>query len=45
MLNIPLAKYTTYKVGGPAKIYFKPENLQQLTSFLQNLSEEEEIFG
>lgn len=44
MLNIPLAKYTTYKVGGPAKIYFKPENLQQLTSFLQNLSEEEEIF-
>ena len=42
--NIPLAKYTSYKVGGSAKIYFKPENLQQLVEFIKSLPKEEEIF-
>ncbi|MGD0466066.1 MAG: UDP-N-acetylmuramate dehydrogenase [Gammaproteobacteria bacterium] len=42
--NVPLAKYTSYKVGGSAKIYFKPENLQQLVEFIKELPKEEEIF-
>ena len=42
--NIPLAKFTSYKVGGPAKIYFKPENLEELAEFIKKLPKEEEIF-
>ena len=42
--NVPLAKYTSYKVGGVAKIYFKPENLQQLGAFIKELPKEEKIF-
>ena len=42
--NVPLAKYTSYKVGGCAKIYFKPKNLQELSQFMQELPLTENIF-
>lgn len=41
--NIPLAKFTSYKVGGKAKIYFKPNNLQELQSFIKQLPKDEKI--
>ena len=41
--NIPLAKHTSYKVGGCAKIYFKPKNLQELSKFIKELPLTEEI--
>ena len=42
--NVPLAKYTSYKVGGCAKIYFKPKNLPELSQFMQELPLTENIF-
>lgn len=42
--NVPLAKYTSYKVGGLAKIYFKPKNLTDLSKFMQELPLTEDIF-
>ncbi len=42
--NIPLAKCTSYKVGGPGKIYFKPKNLSELSEFIKQLPLSEEIF-
>jgi UDP-N-acetylmuramate dehydrogenase len=42
--NVPLAKYTSYRVGGCAKIYVKPKNLQELSKFIQELPKADEIF-
>ena len=42
--NVSLAPYTFYKVGGAAKIYFKPQTLQELAKFIQTLPITEEIF-
>lgn len=41
--NIPLSKYTSYKVGGCAKIYCKPTNIQQLVEFIKLLPAQEKI--
>ncbi len=41
--NMPLAKYTSYKVGGAAKIYFKPENLSELVMFIKQLPVNEKL--
>ncbi|OGV27646.1 MAG: UDP-N-acetylenolpyruvoylglucosamine reductase [Legionellales bacterium RIFCSPHIGHO2_12_FULL_37_14] len=35
--NIPLADYTTWRVGGKAKALYKPVNIQDLAAFLKEL--------
>jgi len=39
----PLSKYTTWRVGGPAKQLHKPANLQDLSHFLASLPEDEPL--
>ncbi len=44
LLNEPLAKYTTFKIGGPADIYVEPMNIDELLNLLRYLSEKEISF-
>ena len=37
LLNENLSKYSWFNLGGPAKIVFKPKNLNELSIFLKNL--------
>ena len=39
----PLARYTSWRVGGPAKIFYAPTDLDDLSHFLASLPENEEI--
>jgi UDP-N-acetylmuramate dehydrogenase len=43
-LNEPLKNYNSFRVGGPAKQLFIPENLKELQQFLQHLPRDEKIF-
>ena len=36
LLNEPLSKYTSWKVGGPADIFFVPKNRDDLSQFLKS---------
>jgi UDP-N-acetylmuramate dehydrogenase len=40
----PLSKYTSWRVGGPAKNLFIPEDINNLSDFLKTLSSSEKIF-
>ncbi len=42
--NEPLAKYTSWRVGGSAEQMYKPENKQDLMAFLTKLPKDEKIF-
>ena len=42
--NVSLSKYTSYRVGGYAKMYFKPSSLEELVSVIKQLPLTEEIF-
>ncbi|GGI88693.1 UDP-N-acetylmuramate dehydrogenase [Legionella impletisoli] len=42
-LNEPLADYTTWRVGGPAKSLYKPAGLADLSEFLKSLPPSEPI--
>ncbi len=44
LLNEPLARYTTWRVGGPAERLYKPAGLQDLSLFLQQLPADEPLF-
>ena len=33
----PMAKHTTWRAGGPARHYFRPEDLADLSDFLRSL--------
>ena len=35
--NEPLSKHTSWRVGGPADLFFRPRDLADLTTFLQSL--------
>ena len=35
LLNEPLSKHTSWKVGGPADTFFTPENRDELSQFLK----------
>ena len=37
--NIELSKYSWFNVGGPAELFFKPENKNQLIEFLKHIKE------
>ncbi|MCK4842695.1 MAG: UDP-N-acetylmuramate dehydrogenase [Methylococcales bacterium] len=42
--NEPLAKYTSWRVGGPAEKMYLPEGREDLIAFLTVLPEQEEIY-
>ena len=37
LFNESLSKYSWFNLGGPAKVIFKPKNLNELSFFLKNL--------
>lgn len=39
----PLARYTSWRVGGPSKRFYKPANIADLALFLQSLPENEAL--
>jgi len=39
----PLARYTTWRVGGPARDFYRPADAEDLALFLQGLAEEEPL--
>jgi len=41
--NENLSKYSWFNLGGPAKVIFKPKNLNELSTFLQNIKGSEKI--
>lgn len=41
--NVPLADYTTWRVGGQAKGFYKPQNIDDLAVFLQQLPSTEPL--
>ena len=36
--NEPLAKHTSWRVGGPADVFFKPRDIDELATFLRSLA-------
>lgn len=40
----PMAHHTSWRVGGPARLFYKPKSLDDLSRFLQTVSATEEIF-
>jgi UDP-N-acetylmuramate dehydrogenase len=42
--NEPLARHTSWRVGGPARSYYEPADLDDLALFLQKLSDDEPLF-
>ena len=43
LLNENLSKFSWFNVGGPAKVLFKPKNLQDLSIFLREINNTEKI--
>ncbi len=42
--DVPLARYTSWHIGGLAKQYFRPQNFTDLSNFLATLPPTEELF-
>jgi len=42
--NEPLAKHTSWRVGGAAELYFKPADLTDLSRFLRDLDRDTPVF-
>ncbi len=42
--NEPMARHTTWRVGGPARQFYQPQDADDLAVFLQQLPEEEPLF-
>ena len=42
--NEPMARHTSWRVGGPAQRYFEPADLQDLQNFLARLADDEPLF-
>mgnify|MGYP001192256204 CR=1 FL=1 len=43
IFNKDLSKLSWFNLGGPAKVFFKPENLKDLSFFLKNRKEKNEV--
>ena len=43
LFNENLSKYSWFNLGGPAKVIFKPKNLNELSIFLKSLEKKNEI--
>lgn len=39
-LNEPMSKHTTFRIGGPADIFVKPKNINELKEILKLAKEE-----
>ena len=44
-INESLSRYSWFNLGGPAEILFKPDNINQISSFLKNNKEKLNILG
>ncbi|WP_462321523.1 UDP-N-acetylmuramate dehydrogenase [Halochromatium sp.] len=44
LLNEPLARYTSWRVGGPAQRLYRPADVQDLAQFLSELDADEPLF-
>jgi len=42
--NEPMSRHTSWRVGGPAELFYKPANLDDLSLFLESLDSDVEIF-
>ena len=42
--NEPMAQHTSWRVGGPAELFFRPASLADLASFLRSLPEDEPVY-
>jgi len=42
--NEPMSRHTSWRVGGPADVFFKPESIESLQDFLQLLAPETPLF-
>lgn len=40
----PMARHTSWRVGGPARTFFQPADLQELADFLRSLPAEEPLY-
>lgn len=39
----PLARHTTWRVGGPARVFYRPADVEDLASFLETLPKDEPL--
>ncbi|MEE9343998.1 MAG: UDP-N-acetylmuramate dehydrogenase [Methylococcales bacterium] len=44
LLNQPLAKYTSWRVGGPAEQYYRPTDINDLSVFISQLDSHQPVF-
>lgn len=44
LLNEPMARHTTWRVGGPADRYYQPADIDDLAMFLSQLDRDEPLF-
>ncbi len=44
LTNEPMARHTTWRVGGPADHYYKPADIADLALFIQQLPEDEPLY-
>ncbi len=42
--NEPMSKHTTWRVGGPARRYYRPADLDDLVTFIRRLPEDEPLY-
>jgi UDP-N-acetylmuramate dehydrogenase len=42
--NEPMSRHTTWRVGGPAKRYYRPADLDDLVEFIRRLPEDEPLY-
>ena len=44
LLDEPLSRHTTWRIGGPADCYYRPADIDDLVEYLSQLSEDESVF-
>ena len=42
--NEPMSRHTSWRVGGPAELFFRPADLEDLSLFLRELDAETPVF-
>jgi UDP-N-acetylmuramate dehydrogenase len=43
-LNEPMSRHTSWRVGGPAEMFFKPASIEDLQSFLHEIDDDTPVF-